>query len=241
MTKIKIKKQAIIFAGGKGLRLRPFTKVIPKPLLPVGDQSSLEILLKQLKRHNFNEIFLCVGYKADLIKSFFRKGEKIGIKIKYIFEKKPKGTIGALKLIKSLKDNFLVINADVVAGINFNLLIKDHIKNKKIITIVTKKIISRSKYGVLNIDKEKFVFKEKPKFYSNILVGIYIMNKDILKHIPGNSFFGVDTLIKKLIKNKIKINVHNFSGFWSDIGNEDDYYKVNKIFSSKKKLTVIFN
>ena len=123
-------KQAIIFAGGKGIRLRPFTHVIPKPLLPVGKLSSLEIILKQLKKYKFNEVFLCVNYRADLIKSFFGKGENFGIKINYIIEKNPMGTIGGLKLIRDLKKQFLVINGDIISNINLNRLLENHKKKK---------------------------------------------------------------------------------------------------------------
>ena len=229
------KKQAIIFAGGKGMRLRPFTSVIPKPLLPVGKFSSLEIILRQLKKYKFNEVFLCINYKADLIKSFFGKGEKLGIKINYIIEKNPRGTIGGLKLIKNLTRNFLVINGDIISDINLNNLLKNHNKKRSIITTVIKKINIKSKYGVIFKDKNKIVFKEKPVFSSDILTGIYVMEKEILNSIPNNKSFGIDTLLKKLILKKIDINMYKFDGFWSDIGNEEDYFKINKFFNNKKK------
>ncbi len=232
----KFKKQAIIFAGGKGMRLRPFTSVIPKPLLPVGKFSSLEIILRQLKKYKFNEVFLCVNYKADLIKSFFGKGEKLGIKINYIIEKNPRGTIGGLKLIKNLTRNFLVINGDIISDINLNNLLKNHNKKRSIITTVIKKINIKSKYGVIFKDKNKIVFKEKPVFSSDILTGIYVMEKEILNSIPNNKSFGIDTLLKKLILKKIDINMYKFDGFWSDIGNEEDYFKINKFFNNKKKV-----
>ena len=155
MKNKKIKKQAIIFAGGKGMRLRPFTSIIPKPLLPIGKLSSLEIILKQLKKYKFNEVFLCVNYRADFDKKFFlEKEKKIGIKINYIMEKKnPRGTIGGLKLIKNLTKQFLVINGDIISNINLNNLLKNHNQNKSILTTVIKKINIPSKYGV--------IFKEK--------------------------------------------------------------------------------
>lgn len=230
----RLKKQAIIFAGGKGMRLRPFTHVIPKPLLPVGKFSSLEIILKQLKKYKFNEVFLCVNYRADLIKSFFGNGEKIGIKINYIIEKNPRGTIGGLNLIKNLTNRFLVINGDIISNINLNNLLKNHNKHKSILTTVIKKINIRSKYGVIYKEKKKLIFKEKPLFSSNILTGIYVMEKDILKLIPKNIPFGIDMLLKKLIIKNIDINMYLFDGFWSDIGTEEDYFKINKLFNSKK-------
>lgn len=233
--KNKIKKQAIIFAGGKGMRLRPFTSVIPKPLLPIGKFSSLEIILRQLKKYKFNEVFLCINYRADLIKSFFGKGEKLGIKINYIIEKNPRGTIGGLKLIKNLTKNFLVINGDIISDINLNNLLKNHNKNRSILTTVIKKINIKSKYGVIFKEKKKIVFKEKPVFSSDILTGIYVMEKEILNLIPNNKSFGIDKLLKKLILKKIDINTYKFDGFWSDIGNEEDYFKINKFFNNKKK------
>ena len=131
------------------MRLRPFTSIIPKPLLPIGKLSSLEIILKKLKKYKFNEVFLCVNYRADLIKSFFGKGEKIGIKINYIMEKNPRGTIGGLKLIKNLTKQFLVINGDIISNINLNNLLKNHNQNKSILTTVIKKINIPSKYCLI--------------------------------------------------------------------------------------------
>ena len=217
------------------MRLRPFTSVIPKPLLPVGKFSSLEIILRQLKKYKFDEVFLCINYRADLIRSFFGKGEKLGIKINYIIEKNPRGTIGGLKLIKNLSKNFLVINGDIISDINLNNLLKNHNKNGSILSTVIKKINIKSKYGVIFKEKKKIVFKEKPVFSSDILTGIYVMEKEILNSIPNNKSFGIDKLLKKLILKKIDINMYKFDGFWSDIGNEEDYFKINKFLNNKKK------
>ena len=234
MKNKKIKKQAIIFAGGKGMRLRPFTSIIPKPLLPIGKLSSLEKILKQLKKYKFKEVFLCVNYRADLIKSFFGKGEKIGIKINYIMEKNPRGTIGGLKLIKNLTKQFLVINGDIISNINLNNLLKNHNQNKSILTTVIKKINIPSKYGVIFKEKKNLIFKEKPTFKSDIIAGIYVMDREILNLIPKNRSIGIDFLLKKLILKRIDINLFKFNGFWTDIGNEEDYFNLNKLLKSKK-------
>lgn len=234
MIKKKNIKQAIVFAGGKGMRLRPFTNIIPKPLLPVGKLSSLEIILRQLKKYKFKEVFLCVNYRADLIKSFFGNGEKLGIKINYIIEKNAKGTIGGLNLIKNLSKSFLVINGDIISNLNFNSLIKNHNSKKLIFTAVIKKINNRSKYGVIYEEKKKIIFKEKPLFSSNVLAGIYVMEKEILNLIPRNKYFGIDMLLKKLINQNKDINIFKYNGFWSDIGNEEDYFKINRLINRKK-------
>ena len=215
------------------MRLRPFTSIIPKPLLPIGKLSSLEIILKQLKKYKFNEVFLCVNYRADLIKSFFGKGEKIGIKINYIMEKNPRGTIGGLKLIKNLTKQFLVINGDIISNINLNNLLKNHNQNKSILTTVIKKINIPSKYGVIFKEKN-LIFKEKPTFKSDIIAGIYVMDREILNLIPKNRSIGIDFLLKKLILKRIDINLFKFNGFWTDIGNEEDYFNLNKLLKSKK-------
>ena len=234
MKNKKIKKQAIIFAGGKGMRLRPFTSIIPKPLLPIGKLSSLEIILKQLKKYKFNEVFLCVNYRADLIKSFFGKGEKIGIKINYIMEKNPRGTIGGLKLIKNLTKQFLVINGDIISNINLNNLLKNHNQNKSILTTVIKKINIPSKYFEIFKEKKNLIFKKKSTFKSDIIAGIYVMDREILNLIPKNRSIGIDFLLKKLILKRIDINLFKFNGFWTDIGNEEDYFNLNKLLKSKK-------
>ena len=131
--------QAIILAGGKGSRLKPFTTSIPKPLVPIGDTPILEVVLRQLKHSGFKDVVLAVNHLAELVMAFFGNGQKIGLNISYSVEDKPLGTVGPLTLMDDLDDNFLVMNGDLLTTINYKDLFNYHLKNKNDITIATHK------------------------------------------------------------------------------------------------------
>ena len=157
-------KHVVILAGGKGSRLRPYTVVLPKPLMPIGDYSILEVIINQLKKNKFNRITLAVGYKANLIKSFFGNGDNFGVKIDYIHEKKHLGTMGPLNLLKRVEENFLVMNGDILADINYDKFLKNHSKNKNMFSIATYKKNYKIDFGVLNTKNHVLTnFFEKPK------------------------------------------------------------------------------
>lgn len=219
----------VILAGGKGERLRPFTYLIPKPLMPVKDTPILEILIKDLKKNNFKNIVLATNYKEQIIKSFLRENDNFGINIKLSSEKKFLGTVGPLKKIKNLSNNFLVINGDTLSNLNYYSLIKNHIKSKKLLSVATTMRKIKSEYGILELKNSiltKFLEKPVNKYY--VSLGIYVMNKKILKEIPKNKKFGIDDLIKKMLKKRIAINIFKHYGKWIDIGNISEYYKAQK-------------
>ncbi len=219
----------VILAGGKGERLRPFTYVIPKPLMPVKDTPILEILIRDLKKKKFRKIILATNYKEQIIKSFLQENNNFGLNVKQLKEKNFLGTVGPLKNIKNLSNNFLVINGDTLSNINYKELIKYHIKSKEILTIATIKKTVKSEYGVLELRNSNLLnFFEKPTKEFYVSMGIYVMNKKILKEIPKNKKFGIDTLIKKLLKKKIPINIFKHKGKWIDIGNISEYYRAQK-------------
>ena len=157
-------KQAVIIVGGEGVRLRPYTVVLPKPLMPIGNFTILEILILQLKKFKFKEIFLATGYKSALIKSYFGDGKNYGLKISYINEKKPLGTIGPIKSIDGLQNNFLVMNGDILTNINFSKFLGDHSKSKSNFTIASFKRSHQIEFGVIEKENDKLKkFVEKPK------------------------------------------------------------------------------
>ncbi len=231
-------KRAIILAGGKGTRLRPYTVVLPKPLMPLGEHPILEIIIKQLIHYGFTHITMAVNHQADIIKAFFGNGEKWNIKIDYSLEDKPLSTMGPLKLIKDLPDNFLIMNGDILTDIDFGKFYDDHCKKKNIFTVSAAKRVQVSEYGVLikDADQNLVDFKEKPKDNFLVSMGIYMASKRILDIIPSNVAYGFDHLMLELIKQKNFASIVEHNGYWLDIGRPDDYEQAIEEFESKKSV-----
>ena len=230
----KTSNTAIILCGGLGSRLRPYTTVLPKPLMPINDRPILEIIIKQLKKNKFKQIFLSIGYKGDLIKTYFGNGIKYGLSIKYIEERKPLGTMGPLKIIDELPCNFLVMNGDILTNLNYKNFLNKHINSQKVFSISTTTRRDTVDYGVIEHKENKMVnFLEKPKKKYQVSMGVYGVSKKVLKYIPKNKFFGFDDLMRLFLKKKINVNLIFFKGFWLDIGRNSDYMvaqetKINK-------------
>lgn len=232
-----MKKRAIILAGGKGTRLKPYTYVLPKPLMPIENYPILEIVIRQLSNFGFDHVTLAVNHQAEIIKAFFQNGEKWGIKIDYSFETEPLGTMGPLKLIKDLPDNFLVMNGDVLSDVDIENFHNQHVKNKNVFTISSKLRTHKIDYGVLKIDSQKNLisFSEKPKKEYLVSMGIYMLSKSVLKFIPDEVAYGFDELMIDLIKADKEIIVEPFDGYWLDIGRPDDYKKAQNDIEFIKK------
>ena len=230
-------KRAIILAGGKGTRLRPFTKVFPKPMMPIGKFTILEIVIKQLRFYGFKHITITVNDQVKLIKAFFGNGSKFNTHIDYAFEKKPLGTMGPLKTIKDLPKNFLVLNGDVLTDLNFHKFYTHHIKNNNLFTISSYKRTELIDYGLLEVNKKNSLIKfiEKPKKTYKMSMGVYMLKKDILKYIPKEKHFGFDNLMYKLLKLKKRIKVKPHNGYWLDIGRPNDYILATEQFKKMKK------
>lgn len=223
--------KAIILAGGKGTRLRPYTTVIPKPLVPVGDKTILEILIEKLKGFGVTDIVLCVNHMAALIMAYFGDGVKWGVKIEYSQEDKYLGTVAPIKLVKDLPENFLVMNGDLLTDLNVRDLYNYHLQNGALLTIATYKREIQIDFGVIDIDENKNIaigFHEKPVHESNVSMGVYVFNRELLSYVPDNMHFGFDDLMHKLLHNKKIIKVYPFSGYWLDIGRAADYDKANE-------------
>lgn len=225
-------KRAIILAGGKGTRLKPYSLTLPKPLVPVGDKPILELIIIQLKKHGFEHITITLNHLAEIIKAFFGNGDKWSIKIDYTYEEIPLSTMGPLTLIPDLPENFLVMNGDILTDLNLNAFYDYHIKNKNIFSIASFHREEKIDYGVLHKDSENRLIKfdEKPSYKFLVSMGIYMANKKIIKYIPENTFFGFDHLMNLLIEKSELPAIYEFNGNWLDIGRPDDYEKaVNEI------------
>jgi len=227
-------KRAIILAGGKGTRLKPYTISLPKPLVPVGDMPILEIIIRQLSKSGFDHITITVNHLADIIRAFFGSGEKWNVKIDYSLEDRPLSTMGPLKLIHDLPENFLVMNGDVLTDLDFNELYNYHEKNENIFTVSAFSREQKVDYGVLEIgmDNKLINFVEKPTNQYNVSMGVYIASKKILDYIPENQFYGFDHLMLDLIKEGQPATVKVHSGYWLDIGRPDDYEKACNEFDN---------
>lgn len=231
-------KRAIILAGGKGTRLRPYTVVLPKPLMPLGDYPILEVIVRQLAHAGFDHITMTVNHQADLIKTFFGNGEKWNIKIDYSLEDKPLSTMGPLSLIDDLPDNFLVMNGDILTDIDYAGFYNNHVGNGAIFTISSYVREHINLYGVLETNAEnKLVdFKEKPATRFEVSMGIYMLNKVVMDFIPHNQPYGFDHLMLDLIKANKNASVKQFDGYWLDIGRPDDYMVAIDEFEKNKSV-----
>jgi len=228
--------KAVILAGGKGKRLRPYTEIIPKPLLPIKNKPVLEIILEDLKNQGIKEFFLATNYKSYLFKLLFGDGSKKGIKINYSKEKIESGTAGPLKNLETkLKKDFLLMNGDLIISLDINKLKKFHQKSLSDITIVTKEIETPIAYGVLEIKKNRVLsWKEKPTIKSEISTGIYLINPRVIKEIPPNKYYNMNQLVKKIIQKRGVVSRFLYSGKWIDIGLLEKYKEIqNEDFNMK--------
>lgn len=220
-----MEKRAVILAGGKGTRLKPYTINMPKPLVPVGEKPIIELIIVKLANSGFNHVTITVNHMADMIKEFCGDGSKWGIEIDYSLETKPLSTMGPLKLIDDLPENFLVMNGDVLTDLDFAELYKEHIANKSIFTISAFERDHKVDYGVLESDcnNRLVAFKEKPVLHYLVSMGVYIVNRRCLDVIPQDTFYGFDHLMLDLIKLGTPATVRPFNGYWLDIGRPEDY------------------
>ncbi len=230
-------KRAIILAGGRGIRLRPYSFVLPKPLMPIHRESILEILIKQLSYFGFNHITLAVNNRADLFKALFSNQKKYGVKIDLSIEKEDLHTIGPLTIIKKLPQNFLVINGDILTDLNFKNFYNFHNKNKSLLTICSHTIDSKIDFGVIesNKDNNLIKFKEKPINKIDISLGIYMVNKKVVKLIPKNKKFGFNNLIEIMLKNNKIVKAYKTKKLWFDIGKAKDLSEATDYFIKYKK------
>jgi NDP-mannose synthase len=217
--------KAVILAGGKGTRLAPYTRILPKPLLPVGDMPILEILLRQMVRSGVKEAILTVGHLSELLRVFFQDGQKLGLKITYSYEDCPLGTAGPLSLIEGLDSTFLVSNGDVLTTLSFRDLVAYHCRSGATATIAVHKRQVRVDLGVVkfNGSKEIIGYIEKPTYDYEVSMGLYVFEPRVLDYIPHNQYLDFPDLVLKLIESGECAMGYPFEGYWQDLGRADDY------------------
>ncbi len=218
--------KAVILAGGKGARLRPYTKILPKPLMPIDDMPILEILLRQMKRSGLvDEVILTVGYLEELLRAFFRDGERFGLRIRYSFEESPLGTAGPLSLIEGLKQTFLVSNGDILTTLPFPDLVRYHRESDAIATIAMHNRQVKVDLGVLQLDGSNRVtgYIEKPTYNFSVSMGIYVFEPRVLEYIPPNEYLDFPNLVLRMLDAGEKVVGYPFDGYWQDLGRREDY------------------
>jgi len=228
--------KAVILAGGKGTRLKPYTTNFPKPLMPIGDKPILEIVINQLKNYGIKEIIIATGHLEELIRAFFQDGRKFGVNITYSKEEIPLGTAGPLNLIRSKLDKtFLLMNGDILSDLDFSKFILYHKKNNNIATIATSKRTVNIDFGVVETNKDKTFskWKEKPLIDYLVSMGIYLFEPDILNYLPKSGFYNLPDFIIKLHKDKKKVSAYVHTGYWLDIGRPEDYEEACTDFDKK--------
>lgn len=230
--------KAVILAGGKGTRLRPYTTTFPKPLMPVGGRPIIEIIIKQLKKKGIEDLIISVSHLRELIMAFLNNGSKWGVNIKYALEEQPLGTAGGLGLFKEeLKDTFLMINGDTLTNLDFSRLVSHHRRGDAVATIALKKRPVYVDFGVVETDENGFItgYIEKPTMENLVSMGVYVFEPEVLAHIRPGEKLDFPELINLLLASRKKIRGFVFDGYWLDIGRPEDYEKAEAEFEKINK------
>jgi NDP-sugar pyrophosphorylase family protein len=228
--------RAIVLAGGMGTRLRPYTVVFPKPLMPVGEYPILEIIARQLTQQGFSRITMAVNHQAEIIKAFFHDGAKWGIGIDYSLETKPLSTIAPLRLIEDLPEHFLLMNGDVLTDLDFRGLLQNHIKHKRLFTIAASRRKHTIDYGVLRVNGGALTgFDEKPSVEYLVSMGVYAVSRRVLDLVPPDTKYGFDDLMRDMLVAGHPVHVEPHDGYWLDIGRPDDYMQAIDEFGLRKE------
>lgn len=218
--------RAVVLCGGRGARLRPYTTVLPKPLMPIGDRPILEIVLESLRAAGIRRATLCVGHLAHLIRAFFEDGARWGIRIDYAVEDQPLGTIGPLAFVDDLGEDFLVLNGDVLTDLDPMALFRRHLETGADLTIATHRREVRIDFGVLRADEDTgavVAFEEKPATRFEVSMGVYAMNRRVLGAFDRGAAFGFDDLVLALLAAGRPVRRMVHEGEWLDIGRIEDY------------------
>jgi NDP-mannose synthase len=230
---------AVILAGGKGVRLRPYTTTLPKPLMPIGDHHAiLEIVLDQLAGCGFTSVTLAINHLGRLIRAFVGDGARWGLAVDYIEEDRPLSTVGPLFGLKdSLPEQFLVMNGDILTDLDYADLLRRHELSGNGLTVAIAERTHKIEFGVLDVEASKIVgFREKPDLCYQVSMGVYGMSRGTLEPYPAGLSFGFDQLVLDLLGAGRHPATYPFGGFWLDIGRPEDYDEANRNFEHLKPL-----
>ena len=218
--------KAVVLAGGQGRRLRPYTSVLPKPLMPLGDRAIVEVIVERLVEAGIRDITLCVGYLAHLIEAVL-EGRPRDARITYVYEEHALGTAGPLRLVGGLDGTFLVMNGDLLTDLRFEDLVALHRRAGNVVTIATHERRHVANYGVLETtpgESPRLVaYHEKPETSLTVSMGVYVMEPEVLERIPASGYFDFPQLVQQLLDEGERVGTMAFAGSWFDIGRQDDY------------------
>ena len=227
--------KAVILAGGRGKRLAPYTTVLPKPMMPLGEGPVLEVLIHALKARGFDEFILAVGYMHGLIRAYFGNGEALGVKIRYSHEEAPLGTAGPISLVDGLEETFLVINGDVLSTIPIGELLAFHRGHGDLATVAVSQREQKIDYGVIHLEGELIRnYEEKPSYDYKVSMGVYVFEPGILAWIPRGQHLDFPDLINNLLAAGEKVRAYVSRDYWLDIGRPDDYTRAQEEFDAVK-------
>jgi NDP-sugar pyrophosphorylase family protein len=219
--------KAVVLAGGLGTRLAPFTSVLPKPLMPIGKRSILEVVVERLARSGIVDVTFCVGYLSHLIRAVFDNGAAEGLAVRYVQEEEPLGTAGPLRLVEGLDDTFVVVNGDVLTTLDYRKLLRYHRRSGNAATIAVHRRTVQIDYGVIHesLDGRMLVssYEEKPALSLRVSMGIYVLEPSVLPFIPGGRRFDIPDLIQELLSARLPVGTYRYDGLWFDIGRREDY------------------
>ncbi|MER5884997.1 sugar phosphate nucleotidyltransferase [Streptomyces sp. NPDC001941] len=230
---------AVILAGGKGVRLRPYTTALPKPLVPIGDQHAiLEIVLRQLAASGFTSCTIAIGHLGHIIRAYVGNGSQWGLRVGYSSEDTPLGTMGPLlTMMDRLPEHFLVMNGDILTNLDYGDVVKQHADSGAPLTVATYARKVSIDFGVLTTEENKVVgFAEKPSMDYRVSMGVYGLTRDTLASYTPGQPLGFDELVLDLLAAQTPPNAYEFEGYWLDIGRPDDYDRANAEFSTHRGL-----
>jgi len=215
----------VILAGGRGTRLAPYTSILPKPLMPIGDRSILELVVDQLTAVGVEDFTFCVGYLSHLIETVFEHRPPRDAKISYVHESHPLGTAAPLKRLDRPRGTFVVMNGDVLSNIRYGDLLDHHRSSGNVVTIATHEQVIKIEYGIIHLEEGRRVraLEEKPRIVSNVSMGIYVLEPEALDRIPDEGAFDFPDLVATLLARGERVGSYRHDGLWFDIGNHDDY------------------
>jgi NDP-sugar pyrophosphorylase family protein len=235
-----------VLAGGRGRRLAPYTSVLPKPLMPIGDRSILEIVIRRLAQQGFTDVTLCVGYLSHLIRAVSGNLEESGARISFVQEREALGTAAPLRLVEGLDSTFIAMNGDVLTTLDCRDLVRHHELCGNLLTIATRKRVVKIDYGVLHVTapgengplpaSEVIAFEEKPEIVSTVSMGIYVLEPRALDFIPQHTYFDIPDLVQTLLSSGERVGAYRYDGLWFDIGRQDDYEQAARAWLSDEEL-----
>ncbi|KAB1906264.1 NTP transferase domain-containing protein [Micromonospora sp. AMSO31t] len=229
----------VIMAGGAGVRLRPYTSTLPKPLVPIGESYAiLEIVLRQLAARRFTHVTLAINHLGSLIRAFVGDGSRFGLAVDYVEEQQPLSTIGPLFGIRErLPEHFLVMNGDVLTDLDYADLLASHARSGAPLTVATYRRSVKIDFGVLELAGDKVTsFSEKPVLHYRVSMGVYGLSRSTIARYPVGQPFGFDQLVLDLLGRGEPPAGYEFDGYWLDIGRPEDYDEANRCFADVRDM-----